>query len=245
MSNLKTTVKKILSFTFRKIPYLSIFVRNVLDGLADVSIYISKWVGKTYTLFFDYLGTSWYDHRFDHLRGIRNYHWLERVFFVLPKISVGDNILDVGCGDGMYSGVFYSEKAKSVLSIDANQDAINTANNRYKADNVKFLKKNILKWEIPENKYDIVIMFSVIEHLTASDGHRVLLKIKRSLKKDGIFYGSTPIVKKLGVSNWEHKNEFTSLKELRVFLEKVFTSVKINDSSWNKDRPEGYFECRR
>lgn len=244
MNNFKTAIKKILSIIFNRFSFLRVFVRGVLDLLAKVSIQTSKWVGNIYTILFDFLGTSWYDHRFDYLRGINNYHWLERVFFVLPKISENDSVLDIGCGDGIYSGVFYSEKAKSVLAIDTNQDSITSAKKHYKRNNVRFLKKNLVTWDVPVNKYDVVVMFSVIEHLTARDGQKVLPKIKKSLKKGGVFFGSTPIVQVLGVSNWEHQNEFTSSTEVKTFLMKVFKDVKITESLWNKDRPECYFECK-
>lgn len=244
MNNFKTIIKKILFVVFKRFSFLRALVRNVLDTLAKISIQTSKWVGNMYTILFDFLGTSWYDHRFDHLRGIDNYHWLERVFFVLPKISEDDSVLDIGCGDGIYSGVFYSEKAKSVFAIDTSQDSITSAIKHYKRNNVRFLKKNLLTWDVPANKYDVVVMFSVIEHLTALDGQKVLPKIKKSLKKGGVFFGSTPIVQKLGVSNWEHKNEFTSIAEVKTFLMRVFKDVKITESLWNKDRPECYFECK-
>lgn len=245
MRKLKEIVKKILFIIFSRFTFLRNLVRGVLDVFAKISVQTSKWVGNVYTLLFDYLGTSWYDHRYDYLRGIQNYHWLERVFFVLPKISKNDSVLDVGSGDGIFSGLFYSDKAKDVLAVDMDQNAVDVAKRRYKKDNVKFLRKNVSTWEIPKNRFDIVIMFSVIEHLTADNGQRVLKNIQKSLKKNGIFYGSTPIVNKLGVSNWEHKNEFTSQEQLKIFLENVFDKVKISSSSWNNERPEGYFECRK
>jgi 2-polyprenyl-3-methyl-5-hydroxy-6-metoxy-1,4-benzoquinol methylase len=244
MTNFKTNTKNYLSFIFNKFSFLKVVCLYVFDKFANISICVSKGVGNLYTLFFNYLGTSWYDHRYDQLRGVRNYHWTERAFFVLPKISEKDYILDIGCGDGIYSGEFYSGKAKKILAIDKNKSAIEHAIKHYGKQNVKFMKKNVLKWRIPVNKFNSVIMFSVIEHFTKSEGFLVLRKVKKSLKPGGSFFGSTPLIDKVGQSNWEHKNEFTSEIQLRYFLKKVFNEVKISKSLWSRERPECYFECK-
>lgn len=239
-----SNIKKILSYIFNKIPFLGRSIRYILGKLADILFFMSKNIGDLYTILFGFLGTSWYDHKYDYLRGVRNYHWLERVFFALPKISEGDMILDIGCGDGIYSGEFYSEKAKRVLAIDINQSAITNAKKYYGKKNVKFLKKNVITWNLPIKTYNVVIMFAVIEHFTQQDGLKVLGKIRRSLKKDGVFFGSTPIFKTLDIANWEHKNEFTSEAQLVSFLKKIFNKVLITRSVWTEERSECYFECR-
>jgi 2-polyprenyl-3-methyl-5-hydroxy-6-metoxy-1,4-benzoquinol methylase len=237
-------LKKIFNSVFNKIPFLKRFVKFILDILADILIFFSKLLGNLYTILFGFLGLSWYDHRYDQLRGIRNYYWLERAFFALPKISEGDSVLDIGCGDGIYSGVFYSQKAKEVLGVDKSQSAIEQAKKYYSINNVKFLKKDILTWNVPEGAFNVVTMFAVIEHFSVKEGLEVLRKIKRSLKKEGIFFGSTPIFSKLGIANWEHQNEFTSREHLQSFLKKVFKDVKISGSLWTDNRTECYFECR-
>lgn len=236
--------KGILPFIFRAFPFLGHLCRYLLDILANILIYVSNKVGRLYTFLFSFLGTSWFDHRYDYLMGINNYHWLERAFWVLPKIYKGDTVLDIGSGDGIFTGIFYSDKAKSVLAIDINKDAVSQSKKYYSKSNVIFLKKDLLKWNIPVKKYDVVILFSVIEHFTAKDGQAILSKIKKSLKSEGVLFGSTPIFSELGVSNWEHKNEFTSNGQLKLFLKQVFSNVKMSESMWTKKRPECYFECR-
>lgn len=244
--SLKTmnNVKKVIAFIFDKTPFLRAFVKFILDELAAFAIYISHKIGTLYTALFGFLGTSWFDHKYDYLKGIRNYYWLERAFFTLPKISKDSSVLDIGCGDGIYSGIFYSSKAKNVLGVDINLDAIIKARQNYKNENVKFQKKDVLTWDIPSNSYNLVTMFAVIEHFTEDQGLMVIKKIKKSLKKNGVFYGSTPILKQHGIANWEHKNEFESGEILESFLRKVFRKVTITESTWNKERSECYFECR-
>jgi len=219
-------------------------IRCILGFFADILVFLNKRLGLIYTFLFGIVGTSWYDHRFDYLRGVENYFWLERAFYTLNKITSDSILLDLGCGDGVYSGVFYSSKAKRIVAVDKDKSAIEHAQKYYGKKNVNFICKDIEKWDFPEIKFDLILMFAVIEHFEASKGLVVLEKIGRSLKKGGVFFGSTPIFTKKGkISNFEHQNEFISEESLKAFLLKRFNKVKIYNSNW-PNRNECYFECQ-
>jgi len=220
-----------------------LIIRSILDIFARVWISFGKILGYTYTKLFGLVGTSWYDHRFDYLRGMDNFHWLERGFFALERIKTRDDVLDLGCGDGIFSGVFYSSKAKRVLAIDIDQKAIAHAQKYYGRKNVRFIKADIKNMQLPSNKFDTIFMFAVLEHFSPEDGIKVLKNIKKSLKKNGIFFGSTPIFSHTKFkANFEHKNEFGSVQELEEFLKTVFKNVRVFQSHWPQ-RNECYFEC--
>jgi len=215
----------------------------VINIIANFLIRISKFVANQYKTVWPYLNTSWFDHRFDYLRGMENYFWYERVIFANQRIKLNSEVLDIGCGDGVYSGLFYSRKAKNIDAIDIDKNAIKHAKKNYFRKNVNFYNSNIQDWLKHQNKYDIILMFAVIEHFSFKNGILVLKKISSSLKKGGIFFGSTPIFKKKGDHNFEHKNEFASQRELYRFLNKVFSKVDLFISEWPDGRKECYFEC--
>jgi 2-polyprenyl-3-methyl-5-hydroxy-6-metoxy-1,4-benzoquinol methylase len=220
-------------------------IRYILGLFADILIFINKIVGFLYLKSFGFIGTSWFDHRFDYLRGPGNFHWLERAFLALDRMKPGSQVLDIGCGDGIFSGIFYSSKAKNVLAVDKDRKAIEHAKRYYKKDCVKYAVKDINRWKIVPDKFDLVLMFAVIEHLRNKDGLKVLRNIGKSLVEGGLFFGSTPIltnVKKK--SNFEHENEFRSVESLRKFLKTAFAQVKTFETHW-PGREECYFECRR
>lgn len=226
-------------------PNLRFIVKRALLWSAKINMNFGRKVGKVYTLLFSVLGTSWYDHRFDYLRGIENYHWLERPFNTLNRMNEKDVLLDIGCGDGLYDGVFYSKKASKIMAIDKDKEAIKHARKHYSRKNVNFAVEDVFEFKFKENYFDLVTLYAVIEHFSESDGLIILKKIKKSLKKGGVLLGSTPIFpkNKKSLSNWEHENEFTSVKELNKFLSRVFKKIVLKKSIWGKKRTDYYFEC--
>lgn len=214
----------------------------VLVGFfSNILILLGQLLASVYEYIWPYSGRSWFDHRFDFLRGPKNIFWLERAFFANNLLNDNDVVLDIGCGDGIFSGLFYSIKAKWVDAIDLDKDAIVHAKSLYPTKNIKFSQKNILTWK-PAKKYDKIFMFAVIEHFTPKDGLDTLSKIGKSLNKGGVLLGSTPIFKEQGGHNLEHYNEFVSIPSLKKFLSKKFKKVKIFVSDW-PGRLECYFKC--
>tara|TARA_Y100001970_G_scaffold64725_1_gene82855 strand:+ start:9344 stop:10045 length:702 start_codon:yes stop_codon:yes gene_type:complete len=98
-------------------------------------------------------------------------------------------ILDLGCGGGLISEKLY-ELGAEVTGIDFVEENINVANqhakkNRYK---IKYTVKDFEKEKI-KSKFDVIIIFEVLEHL--NDWEKFLKKIKINLKKNGILIIST------------------------------------------------------
>lgn len=237
-------MSKFVLFVWDHFPSSRKIIKKLFYSVADNIYSLGKKIGQIYNDLFSRMGTSWYDHRFDYLKGMQNYYWMERAFLILDKIKKEDAILDIGCGDGSFDGLYYANKARSIVAIDKDSTAILHAKKHYKRSNVNFFKWDITKKDLPGQKYNIILMFAVIEHLTKSEGIVLLKNIKKSLKPGGIFFGSTPILKIKGKSNWEHQNEFASIKHLKNFLLKEFNVVKIKERGWTEDRRECYFECK-
>ena len=233
-----------IEYLFLNFPSLRKYIKSFIYSLVEFLISSNKIVANVYTNLFGVWGASWFDHRFDYLRGYKNYYWMERGFFSLEKIKHDSSILDIGFGDGLLDSVFYSTKAKIVEAIDIDASAVKFAKKKYSLKNLKYYKSDALTWLSRTRKYDTILMFAVLEHFTPSEGQDILKMIKKSLNANGIFYGSTPVFKSKGGHNFEHKNEFTSVEQLRNFLIKVFSKVNIYTSNWPNGRLECYFECR-
>ena len=216
----------------------------VLDILTIILIKASEFLSEQYKFIWSYLHRSWFDHRFDYLRGIENYYWYERAILAQQKIKQDGVVLDIGCGDGIYSGLFYSAKAKKVEAIDMDKSAIQHAKKYYSRSNVNFKNIDIHNWLKKGKKYDTVVMFSVIEHLSVEDGTETLKMIGKSLNKNGSLFGSTPLFSDNDEHNFEHQNEFSSELQLRSFLKKTFRKVDLYISIWPYGRKECYFECK-
>jgi ubiquinone/menaquinone biosynthesis C-methylase UbiE len=101
----------------------------------------------------------------------------------------GQNVLEIGCGTGFFTipiGRLIGDQG-SLTSIDILQESVDFVSKKVedaKLENVKVLKRNVLKTDFQSNSFHIVILFGVIPApMLPLD--KVLLEIHRVLKSDG------------------------------------------------------------
>ena len=207
----------------------------------DEILATAKQIGKRYTNNWRRLGIPWYDHRYDWARGPENWMWLERGILGHHYIREGDRVLDLCCGDGMFSGLVFSKKASMVHGVDRNSQAITLARELYTRSNVEFFERDILTDEFPAPEYDTVLFYQALEHFTHKQIDCLLNKITATLAPDGILFGSTIL---LGINhNDEHAVEFTCVEEVKRLLALHFKHVITWTTIWKKTRTEVYFLC--
>jgi len=120
------------------------------------------------------------------------------------------DVLDLSCGTG-YGSFMLSMVARTVLGVDISKEAINFANNHYKANNLIFKKLDILKLNI--QPVDLIISFETIEHVKDLDKlQHVFTKL---LKKGGQIVYSVPI--REVCSNPYHLHKFDFKKAMGLF----------------------------
>lgn len=111
--------------------------------------------------------------------------------FCLPYIKQ-NKVLEFGSGSG-YGSYLISSGCQHITAVDISNDAIEYAKNKYKRDNLEFLKINNIESEplpFEDNKFDTVISFQVMEHIKQAD--KYLSEIRRVLKKNGTLIIATP-----------------------------------------------------
>jgi 2-polyprenyl-3-methyl-5-hydroxy-6-metoxy-1,4-benzoquinol methylase len=104
---------------------------------------------------------------------------------LIRSIKPEGKLLEIGCGDGHLLKelqTFYS-----VCGFDISPSAIEKAKQLTGNKNLKVM--NLEKKRIT-GKYDIILAFDVLEHL--KEPEKSIIKIKNSLKKDGVFIFSVP-----------------------------------------------------
>ncbi|MBD3192932.1 MAG: methyltransferase domain-containing protein [Candidatus Heimdallarchaeota archaeon] len=78
------------------------------------------------------------------------------------------NILELGCGDGRYA-CFLAKLGCNVYAIDALKSAVEITKKRAKVmgveDRIKVELKDMDGWDIPKNKYDVIIAVQVLQYL--------------------------------------------------------------------------------
>lgn len=105
------------------------------------------------------------------------------------QFAPGADVLDVGCGVGYGSQWLGKAGAKSVLGFDISAEAIEHAQMNYFHPAVSFKVQDVTALK-PDNGYDLVTCFELIEHIEKQE--KALDLIKATLRKDGILAISTP-----------------------------------------------------
>ncbi|MDD3296482.1 MAG: class I SAM-dependent methyltransferase [Candidatus Omnitrophica bacterium] len=107
----------------------------------------------------------------------------------IKKRRTFGKLLDVGCNYGIFLKLA-KENGYQVYGVDMSQSAIKYARNELKL-NVEC--KTLKGANFPSEYFDVISMFDVIEHVKDPIGE--LQEIHRVLKKDGLFFLTTPNVK--------------------------------------------------
>jgi SAM-dependent methyltransferase len=83
---------------------------------------------------------------------------------IIKRFNIGKNanILDVGCGIGIYADYFNRNGFESYSGIDIVKDMVDKLNSRYKR--YTFFLKDFTKEKI-KGKYDLILVLSVTQHI--------------------------------------------------------------------------------
>jgi 2-polyprenyl-3-methyl-5-hydroxy-6-metoxy-1,4-benzoquinol methylase len=135
--------------------------------------------------------------------------------------SAGKTVLDVGCGYG-YGSYMLSLNARRVVGIDEYEEAIQTAKARYMRKNLDFHHAEAIDYLSGSQRYDLVVMFEVIEHVARQD--LLLQLVQNALNRGGHLLLSTPNRRYTPFyrRNPYHVHEFLP-RELLNLVEKYFT----------------------
>lgn len=110
--------------------------------------------------------------------------------YLIAREYVHDkDVLDIASGEG-YGSYMLSSVANSVIGVDISEEAILFASQKYKSDNLKFIKGEACNIPLEDCSIDIVVSFETIEHI--NNHQRMLEEIKRVLRKDGVLIISSP-----------------------------------------------------
>lgn len=119
------------------------------------------------------------------------------------------NILDLGCGPGLYAEVF-AENGHQVTGVDISPTSIEYAEKsaNEKSLDISYLNENYLELDLESDTYDLVVMIYTDLGVLLPDDRDTLLKmINRVLKKGGTFIfdvlKDNDLEKKVTPKTWE------------------------------------------
>ena len=94
--------------------------------------------------------------------------------YLIAREYVHDkDVLDIASGEG-YGSYMLSSVANSVIGIDISEEAILFASQKYKSDNLKFIKGEVCNIPLEDCSIDVVVSFETIEHI--NNHQRMIVK---------------------------------------------------------------------
>lgn len=156
------------------------FSTHYKDYVQEVQVYYSSQIKR-------------YSNNFDH---------------VIAKYNDTSTCLDLGCGIGDFVAYLHSKKLKHVTAIDTSAESIDICNKNFSGYEFKVESIETF-FEKDTRQFDIISMFSVLEHLPVAQIVSILNLIKQHLKPGGVFVFSTPNMDTLFGNTNGRYNDFT------------------------------------
>jgi ubiquinone/menaquinone biosynthesis C-methylase UbiE len=120
----------------------------------------------------------------EYFSSTRSFLW-EELIPLTEYIKPGDNVLDLGCGNGrLYS--FLKKRGIKYTGIDSSERMIEIAKEKNQEGDPKFEVVEALDLPFSENSFDKVYSVAVLHHIPSSDFRLEFMEeIKRVLKSKG------------------------------------------------------------
>jgi ubiquinone/menaquinone biosynthesis C-methylase UbiE len=106
--------------------------------------------------------------------------------FLLPQVTEGSHVLDVGCGQGTIT-LGLAERAGHVVGVDLSEDEFADARGwaaDHQIDNVEFRVGSVDALDFPADHFDACLCHSMLE--TLDHPLDALIEIKRTLRPGGV-----------------------------------------------------------
>lgn len=167
----------------------------------------------------------------------RNYQKMTKMYhqyIKFLKLHSADRILDVGCGEGFFLEAL-AEAGLHSEGCDLSPQQIEAAKNRglnaYITDN---LYTNII-----DNRYDIITLFDVLEHIPVDQQILALQTLRQKLKPGGQILIRVPNASSMFAGHyryvdWTHYSSFTTDSLHFVLKEAGFSSIHIRDDYFGR-----------
>lgn len=101
----------------------------------------------------------------------------------LKKFNEELNILDLGCGNGWFSGELSKSFNHNFYCLDVNFYELRQAARLFGGENIKFIYGDLFKMEIAKNSFDLIVMNSSLQYF--GNFNSLLKELIYALKLEG------------------------------------------------------------
>src|SRR4029077_6397662 len=121
---------------------------------------------------------------------LRRTWWVEGPTLCGLAIKLGTRLLEIGCGTGYYTDIFFSPFAAEIVAVDIDPRAIETAQRFHQAANVRYEVMDS-RDRLPKGPFDTVIWSPTIFAYTPTDVDRVMFNIRKATVPEARLCGWT------------------------------------------------------
>ena len=123
----------------------------------------------------------------------------------LNLMAAGKDVVDIGCGGGIYSYGFAALGACSVVGVDkTDQYIVEAQSGVTQPDTIAFRSGDASDTRLPDDSADIVFERAVIHHLTALEMVRNAAEAMRLLRPNGLFVVQDRTIEDIQSAGPEH-----------------------------------------
>ncbi len=160
----------------------------------------------------------------------------ERGCRIAEWIREDDRVLDVGCGEGIITGLL-ARKCRHVVGCDYSAEAVEAAAQGHLG--LEFVYSNSTNLRFESGSFTKVVLSEVAEHLMPVQFVRALHEIGRVLRPGGMLILATPLTGKgTDTSTYAHIHEYSE-REMNALLSSVLGQVELRDKEF------GIFTARK
>lgn len=159
-------------------------------------------------------------------------HNLKKLF--ISKIDKKAKIIDLGCGYGSFLYFLQSHHYKNVTGVDISTEEIILCKKLFKS--YKFYKKDIFDYiETTKDKFDVIYLSHVIEHIEKKQLFHFLKSIKKILNHNGFFIivvpNSSAYFNSLAIryGDMTHETGFTDKSLSQILMLSGFKNIEIKN----------------
>ena len=155
----------------------------------------------------------------------RRWSFVARGVYAREQMFRGCTVLDLCCGDGTYSRLFFADIASRIDAVDKDRSAVAYARRYNGGVPIAYHEMNILTDPFPHAAYDFVIWNAAICYFSLTDIQGVMRKIVRSGSAGMQLCGMLP----KGTGYVDHKTEFADADSVTRLLRQHFEMVTVNE----------------
>jgi len=169
------------------------------------------------------------------MKNSNNVHFAVTPSLARMYLKKGNNVLDIGCGEGTISKLFFSDIAGNIDAFDVSEAAIKVAKESYgNINNINFINSSPLDYKFKDNTYDIIFWCDAVDYFTNSEIKRLISLFQKILKPNGHIIVKTPLTtNKPALTNNAQKSYQDDLENFTLLFEKYFEVVISNLTEYN------------